>query len=402
MSGAKSVLFITPWPSFWEGGAGIGCSDEDEVARGLEREGFDLHFVLPRARGVEPPGGPEHFHTGPHISGWGGALPSGVRRPLRYYAFDSVYTRLALGWAGRIRPGLVVGHSYYAARPAVRVARRLGVPSVIKFFGVMSLADVRGPEWLHRLRHWETLDALNAPADRVVILDDGTRGDRAALRFGVRPERLCFWPNGLDKDFRTRVPARGREELRRAAGIAPDAVVVVALSRLVDNKRVDLALEALSMLGNSVPFHFMILGDGPLRAGLEATARQLQLAHRVTFLGALPHDDVFDWLKASDIFLSTSELTNRSLSTLEAMMCGLPVVATDTGATREVLTDGESGYLTTPAPRELAHRLGVLVRDGALRARMGRAAYDRSAAFPGWKERVEREVALYRELMGVA
>src|SRR5262249_50811724 len=155
-------------------------------------------------------------------------------------------------------------------------------------------------------------------------------------------------------DFRTRVPRLSRDAVRAQAGLSGAHVVIAGVCRLVDNKRVDLALEALSLLDRSLPFRFVLVGDGPLRVGLEALARQLGLKERVLFLGARSHEDVFEWLKASDVFLSTSELTNRSLSTLEAMLCGLPVVATESGSTRDLVGPGGGGLVVPNAPREIA------------------------------------------------
>ena len=403
MSARIPVLVLTPWPSFWEGAPGVGCSDEDEVHRGLAAAGFDVHYVMPRARGAEPPVAPSHLTTGPHVLRWAGILPSGLRRPVRYWAYQGVYPGLGTRAGRKVRPRIVVGHSYVAARAAVRVARALGARSVTKFFGVMTLARADQPEWLHRARHWEMIDAFRAGADRVVVFDDGTHGDQAALRYGVPPERLRFWPNGLDTSFRTRAPGRPREELRARAGAGPDEMLVLMVNRLVDNKRVDVALSAAAELarpGRGVRFRLALVGEGPLRSPLEAQVRELGLGPRVTFLGAQTHDQTFEWLHAADVFLGTSALTNRSLTTLEAMMCGLPVVATDAGDTRGLLRDGVDSLLAPAEPEVLAGALARLARDPALRRALGAAAREASESFPGWPERVAREVALYHELLG--
>jgi L-malate glycosyltransferase len=147
------------------------------------------------------------------------------------------------------------------------------------------------------------------------------------------------------------------------------------------------------------PLRLLLVGEGPLRPPLEALARDLGMAARVRFLGACTHQETFEWLKASDVFLGTSALTNRSLTTLEAMMCGLPVVATDAGDTRGLLRDGVDSLVTPADPEALAGALERVARDAELRERLGREARRASEAFPGWAERVGREVALYRELL---
>ena len=129
-----------------------------------------------------------------------------------------------------------------------------------------------------------------------------------------------------------------------------------------------------------------LIGDGPLEASLRAEAGELGVADRVTFTGLVDHDQLLARLKAGDwdaiVLASSSTATEHEgipVSLMEAMATGVPVVATDSGATRELVTDG-AGLLVAPSDREaLAEALRRLGADPELRARIGAVARGRVA-----------------------
>ena len=132
-----------------------------------------------------------------------------------------------------------------------------------------------------------------------------------------------------------------------------------------------------------------LVGDGPLEASLRALARELRIDDRVTFSGLLDHDRLLARLRAGEwdaIVLASSssgsEHEGIPVSLMEAMAAGLPAVATDSGATRELITDG-AGLLVPSSDRAaLADALGRLSADPELRAQLGAAARARiEAAF---------------------
>jgi glycosyltransferase involved in cell wall biosynthesis len=123
--------------------------------------------------------------------------------------------------------------------------------------------------------------------------------------------------------------------------------------------------------------HFVLVGDGPLKNELHTHAGNLGIADRVVFTGQ--RDDVSFLLTAFDVFLFTS--SNRDSegeglpnAVMEAMVSGLPCVASRAGGTQELFQDGEAGYLVEPEAREayLGHTL-TLLGDTALRHSLGQA-----------------------------
>lgn len=188
---------------------------------------------------------------------------------------------------------------------------------------------------------------------------------------GYDPATITSVRTGIDL---TRFRPQERAAMRAHCGVdARPSVGIVATLR--DWKGHDDLLEAWRELKASVPgWQLLVIGDGPRRAHLERRARELDLDADVRFTGN--QDDVPAWLACLDIAVLPSygdEGVPQSL--MQAAACGLPSVSTPVGAIAEAVINGETGLLVPPRdPRALARALATLMRDRALRERMGRAA----------------------------
>jgi glycosyltransferase involved in cell wall biosynthesis len=122
--------------------------------------------------------------------------------------------------------------------------------------------------------------------------------------------------------------------------------VVVAIARLVPLKNLRLLLEAVALVRRRVPaVHLVIVGDGPEAATLRDRATILGLADVVTLAGYVPQPDTPSWYRTGDVFALSSDFDNSPNAVLEAMACGLPIVATDVGGVREFVTPGSGGLI---------------------------------------------------------
>lgn len=168
--------------------------------------------------------------------------------------------------------------------------------------------------------------------------------------------------------------AEARLAARATLGLAPEAMLIGSVGRLVALKHQRLLLELMPALAAACPsVELVLLGDGPLRAELEALADSLSIRGRVHFLGA--RDDVARLLPALDVFALPSLTEGLSIALLEACAAGLPIVATAVGGNPEIVTDGRTGVLVPPDDREATRNaLEALLKDAALRARIGSAA----------------------------
>src|SRR5207245_5212877 len=137
--------------------------------------------------------------------------------------------------------------------------------------------------------------------------------------------------------------------------------------------------------------HIVIASTGPAAAELYAQVEQLGLKNRVTFLGYIADADLAPLYRLSDVFAIPSEAKLQSLATMEAMACGLPVVAADAYALPELVHHEINGFLFQRGnSKEMAHYLDLVVKDKGLRKQMGTksleiiAKHDRTQVLDQW------------------
>lgn len=173
-------------------------------------------------------------------------------------------------------------------------------------------------------------------------------------------------PNGI-------APLRREDFPARPAGFLPDRLQAVMIGRLSAVKGIDVALQAMALLPETVPWHLNLVGDGGERPRLEAQVVRLGLRDRVRFLGF--RRDVFALLAHSDLLLMTSHHEGLPYTLLEAMSLGVPALASRVGGLAEVLRHEQTGMLAPAGePAAFAAALERLGRDAVLRRRLGEAA----------------------------
>jgi N-acetyl-alpha-D-glucosaminyl L-malate synthase BshA len=182
----------------------------------------------------------------------------------------------------------------------------------------------------------------------------------------------------------------------RSALVPGDKKVLMHISNFREVKRVPDVVRTLAKLREHVDAALVLVGDGPERPATEAEVERLGLGENVQFLGKV--DAVADLLRAADLFLLPSASESFGLSALEAMACGVPVVASDVGGLREVVQDGVSGRLVPVGDLEaLAHAAVELLQPERWRAARA-AAVERAQSFSAERV-VPRYEALYARVM---
>ncbi len=333
------------------------------------------------------------IHSYPNFFRATESWPTVLRRIAWPSLFALIVTPKAIALCRNLKPHFILGHSHYSSFPCSAARALLRIPTGVKLFGVMDLVHTEWPRAKYVFKNFEQIVAFKFPQDVWIILDDGTGGRGAALRHGVPAGRIQFLPNGVNVEWSGLRYDAGR--VREEMGIPGGAVAVLFLARLVASKRPEAFLEAarsvLEKARRSVVF--VIAGDGPDRAGCERLARRLDLGPAVIFTGAVEHARVPALMGASDLFVSTSRLTNVAIPTCEAMVCGLPVVGFDVGTARDVILDGETGLLVPDGNvDELASSILRLVENEELRRAMGaRSKLRAREIFTGWEKRLARE-----------
>ena len=190
------------------------------------------------------------------------------------------------------------------------------------------------------------------------------------------------------------VPAIKMGQLKKELGLAGSDLLVVTVMRLAPPKEPLLFLEVARELVQPVPgLYFAVIGDGPLRTSCEAFIRENGLVGRVFMTGA--REDAAELINGCDLFVHFSRWEGLTLTIIEAMLAGVPVVANRVGGAGELVADGETGLLINELDLRAARRAcEVLLGSGELRRRYGEAGRQRARRLFSLEE-MQRK---YREL----
>jgi glycosyltransferase involved in cell wall biosynthesis len=280
------------------------------------------------------------------------------------------------------RDGVDLVHSWlFIANSYAWMTRFLGVTAPL----VTSARNCKSQGKLHHV--------LNAAAFRRsarIVVNSVRVGEYVVQHYVAPRRRLSVVYNGVDTQ--RFCPAATREER---------PLTVMTAGRFVPQKNPLLFLEAAIRLSRELPdTRFVMLGDGPQRSLVAELAAAAGLAARLELPGERADAEV--WFQRADVFWLTSAWEGLPNVVLEAMACGLPVVATDVGGTRELFSSGVEGFLVRPGEAEdfVCHSQ-TLLRDDELRARMGRAARERAGQF-SIPRMVHAMEAVYADVLGAS
>lgn len=290
-------------------------------------------------------------------------------------------------------PDVVHAHFWMSGLAALPAARAAGAPLVQTFhaLGVVKKRHQGADDTSPRMRI-DTEVMLGREADWIAATCSDEVFELA--RLGVRRDRISVVPCGVDAKRFT--PGDGHVPGR-----------LVSVGRLVPRKGFVTAIAAMRAL----PGAELVIAGGPSRSGLAGDeharnllyfADELGVADRVRLLGAVSRTDMPALLRSADAVVCTPWYEPFGIVPLEAMACGVPVVAAAVGGLTDTVVDGVTGRLVPPRdPRALAEALGVLLANPAVRRRLGWAGRDRVRTRYSW-DRVAAETVRAYERAGAA
>lgn len=313
--------------------------------------------------------------------GWARDLVSMARHSDVIHAGNIRGSGYAAWWAaGRAKiPYLVYvngGDLLREKKKASSLARRLGARKIF----ASSAAIVATSRWVADLSA-EVMDIV------------GVRRPPPVRAFDLGTDPAFFHPRSDTGELRS----------RWKVGRAP---LLLTVARLVRHKGQDIGIEALAKLTGEFPdVRYVIVGEGPDESRLRSIAAALGVADRVVFAGVLADHELPEAYATASIYLGASRVDREidvegfGISFIEAAACAIPSVAGDSGGVRSAVRDGETGIVVPPTDVDaVAGALASLLRDAALRQRMGRAGRAAVEQHFNW-ERVGRDTrALAREV----
>lgn len=344
---------------------------------GKEEEGEGSLLDLARAKGFQP------------------LLLPRLHRPIR--PPDDLSTLVALfRLFRRWKPHIVHTHTSKAGTLGRLAARAAGVPIVVHTFHGHIFEGYFSP-W--RAKAFLNLERLLATlTTRIITLSEGQRRELLALKIGSE-EKLAVLPLGLELDHFSASAAKSGQ-LREELGLSEEGRLVGIVGRLVPIKGHEIFLQAARSVAEKLPScRFLVVGDGPERSELQGMAEALGISSKVLFLGwRRDLDRIY-----ADLDLCTLSSYNEGtpVSIIEAMAAGVPVVATQVGGVKDLVTHHETGLLVPPGDSQaLASAIVTLLNDPEGAQRMARAGRERAYPFYDVKALLSRMSAFYHTLVG--
>jgi glycosyltransferase involved in cell wall biosynthesis len=298
-------------------------------------------------------------------------------------------------------PDFIYERASLYATAGVSLARLFNVPLIIELNAPLAVEQTayRATGFGQLAAHAEHR-TLNQ-ADAVLVVSSELK--KHVLRLGIKPEKIHIVPNGVnpalfrpakaDANLRKRLQRNGGPVLGFVGGLRPWHGVEI-LPQL---------MKRLSRLHDSL--RMIVVGEGQLRASLIEKFESLKLADRVTFTGALAHDEIPGVIRQFDVALAPYPKLDHNfyfspLKLYEYMACGVPVAAAKVGQIAEVVSHGKTGLLHEPGNLDaLARDCERLLSNRSFRATLGRAAAAKVAREFTWARNAERIGQLAKRLI---
>lgn len=288
---------------------------------------------------------------------------------------------------------------------AARASKKLGLPYVVFFDAdqVKELEYLGTPlsGWLLRRAHGLLRENLKA-ACRIICVS-GPSGEHLREDWGIPNERIVIIPNAVDtRRFRPDPQVKISSTFLPGAENDPLIIFVGNFYKWHDIRTL---LEAFSIVLKSHPTaHLALVGDGAERGRMISCSRDLGIDQNVLFTGRVPHAEIPGLINAADIAVvpvpaMKQDLWLSPMKLYEYMSSGKPVIATSTGQIREVIRDGENGFLVPAADAsELAAAVDRLISDPALRLRLGNQARQDAISRHSWEMYIQQLEQVFGEI----
>ncbi|BCB83468.1 glycosyltransferase [Phytohabitans suffuscus] len=368
-----------------------------ELATALAAEGHDVRVYTRRDTSDQPVAVPMRDGvTVVHV-------PAGPAEPLpkdELLPYMKDFSRwLVEQWRGDDwAPTVAHAHFWMSGLAAVTAGRQTGVP-VVQTYHALGTVKKRhqGAADTSPARRIGYERALGRAVDRVVAqCQDEVR---ELVRMGVPRNRMALIPSGVDSDrFSPEGPAEPRD---------PDRPRILTVGRFVERKGFADLISALKI----VPGAECVVVGGPPPTALDSDpfadrlrhlAESTKVADRLRIVGAVPATEMPRWYRSADVLATAPWYEPFGLTPLEAMACGVPVVATGVGGLNDTVVDGLTGDLVSPRdPRSLGMALRRVLGDPVRRFAYATAALDRARQCYSWKRAAEQLGTLYAAVSGL-
>lgn len=295
---------------------------------------------------------------------------------------------------------VIYAYEVHAVKAGKNLSKKFQLPFVTRFQGTV-LGPIKD-SWINRLKKYPHFQALETKADLTIMTDDGTQGDKVLQRLKNSSNTIKFWRNGVELFQKSNNNKKASEKLKKELGISSNDRVLMTVSRLAAWKKVNRAIEALSVVVKSNKnVKLIVVGDGEEKENLMNLSSDLGLSENVTFTGAVNQKEVKNYLALADIFLSLYDLSNVGNPLLEAMSLGKPIITLDVGDTNKIIKHGENGILLDiKSINRIPNYILELLNDREYANELGNNALKFAKEnFWTWEERLDEELKVVKKLL---
>jgi len=270
-----------------------------------------------------------------------------VKRLLKNESFDIINTHFAIpsGPAGDF------------------ISKKYKIPNALSIHGgdIFDPSKFISPHKTIGLR--ETVRKMILNADSVIAQSSDTK--RNAINLYNVKRNIDIIPLGIK-------PNTFEDKSRGELGISEDKIILITVGRLIARKNLGEMLQIMSRIKNDFKYELIIIGDGPAKEPLQQLIKDLALSNEVKLIGRINEELKFQYLKCSDIYLSTAIHEGFGIVFLEAMECGLPIICYDRGGQVDFLKNGETGYLIKLNDKDsFYNNLKIMLTDLNARKKIG-------------------------------
>ncbi len=233
-----------------------------------------------------------------------------------------------------------------------------------------------------------------------IAAEGGAQVTEITRIYGVNGEKIFLLPDGVDLSWIKRHIEEGKVK-REDIGLNPDDFVLINVNRLEENKGVNYLVDALPLIRQRLKnVKLIIVGTGSKESDLMKRVRGLKLHDVVLHFKNLDEGTLFNYFGLADLSITPTLFEGLPLVILEAMACGLPVVATDISENRQVVKDGVNGYLVPPADPQAIAQAVIKAYQGGRIEEMGRASARIVEAYD-WKIIAQMAIEEYEKLLAL-
>ena len=308
-----------------------------------------------------------------------GSLPAVVYPDLRFsFARKNPLLDELVEW----KPDVVHIHTEFSARRwAIKIAKETGAPVVMTvhtdYAQYLFGRCYRFPLFVWIVKQWSKRKYKDAA--RITTPSEKLR-NRAQLH--CVKDSVMIIPNGIKlEQYNKPVSKEEKAELLQKYHLKDNGKVLVVVTRVSKEKNIKELISFMPALLEQDPeIQLLIVGDGPVRKKLETYTKNLSLTSSVCFTGKIPPEDVYRYYAMGDVFVSASQFEIHSMTYLEAMACGLPLICKDDLSLKGVLENGVNGYTYTTKQEYIQNVLSVL-QDSDLKEKMAQNSSERSLQY---------------------